>query len=230
MPVSPLLTVFGFLTSRATTVSTSDILFLLGLGLYLVLLFAGTTTTTEGDAIHEDILEVRFFTHTNILMMEKTDTGECHSNAVFVASHDNMIVANRATSLGNELYATLMGTLNVVAKGEESIRTQSHLRVLGNPLFLLSQGQHLGLLGEELLPGSVAQHVVVLVLRDVNVDGVVAIGTTDTLLERQAHHLRMLAQPPNISLVASQTGTVDTALLTSTDTDGLAVLDVADRV
>ena len=40
----------------------------------------------------------------------------------------------------------------------------------------------------------------------------------------------MLAQPPDISLVASQTGTVDTALLSCTNTDSLSVLHVAYRV
>ncbi len=58
MSVCPLLTVFGLLSGRATTVSTSDILLLLGLGLYLVVLFAGTTATTKRNAIHEDILEI----------------------------------------------------------------------------------------------------------------------------------------------------------------------------
>ena len=40
----------------------------------------------------------------------------------------------------------------------------------------------------------------------------------------------MLAQPPDVGLVACQTSTVDTALLTSTDANGLSVLDVADTV
>ena len=40
----------------------------------------------------------------------------------------------------------------------------------------------------------------------------------------------MLAQPPDIGLVTSQTGTVNAALLSGTDTDGLSVLDVANRV
>ena len=40
----------------------------------------------------------------------------------------------------------------------------------------------------------------------------------------------MLAQPPDVGLVACQTGTVDTALLTSTDANGLSVLNVADTV
>jgi len=68
MTIGPLLTVFGLLTSRAATVSTSDILFLLGLGLYLVFLLARTTTTTKRNAILQNTLEIRFFTHR--LMME----------------------------------------------------------------------------------------------------------------------------------------------------------------
>lgn len=58
MAVGPLLTVFGLLTSRATTVSTSDILFLFGLGLHLVFLLARTTTTTKRNAILQNTLEV----------------------------------------------------------------------------------------------------------------------------------------------------------------------------
>ena len=58
MPICPLLTVFGFLPGRAATVSTGDILFLLGLGLYLVLFFAGTAATTEVDAVLQYLLEV----------------------------------------------------------------------------------------------------------------------------------------------------------------------------
>ena len=58
MPVGPLLTVFGFLTGRATTVSTGDVLFLLGLGLYFVFLFAGTTATTKRNAVFQYLLEV----------------------------------------------------------------------------------------------------------------------------------------------------------------------------
>ena len=69
-----------------------------------------------------------------------------------------------------------------------------------------------------------------MVVRDIDIDGVVTVGPADTIDERQCHHLRMLAQPPDISLVSCQTGTVDTTLLTSTDTDGLSVLDIADRV
>ena len=56
--------------------------------------------------------------------MEQSYACECHSDAVLVAGHDDMIVAYRASCLSNEFYATLVGTLNVVAKGEESIRAE----------------------------------------------------------------------------------------------------------
>ena len=59
--VGSLLTVFGFLTSRATTVGTSDILFLLGLGLHLATLLRLVTTTSEVDAVLEDTLEIVHF-------------------------------------------------------------------------------------------------------------------------------------------------------------------------
>ena len=63
MPIGPLLTVFGLLLSRATTVSASDILLFLGLGLYLVVLFVGTTATTEVNAILQNLLEITLLTH-----------------------------------------------------------------------------------------------------------------------------------------------------------------------
>ena len=163
-------------------------------------------------------------------MVEQSYSRKRHGNAVLVAGHDDMVVANRAASLSNVLYATLVGTFNVVAEGEESIRAESHLGILGNPLFLFCHRQYLRLLGEELLPGTIAKYVVVLILRDIDVDGVVAISTTDAFLEGQVHHFRVLAQPPDVGLVTCQACTVDTALLTSTDTDGLTVLDVAYRV
>ena len=160
--------------------------------------------------------------------MEQSHACEGHSDAVLVAGHDDMIVADGATSLGDKLHTTLVGTLDVVAEGEEGIRAKGHLRVLGYPGFLLFHRQHLWLRLEELLPGTVAEYIVMLVLRDIHIDGVVAVCTADTIHERQVHHLRMLAEPPDVGLVACQASTMDAALLACSDTDGLTVLHVAD--
>ena len=39
------------------------------------------------------------------LVMEQTYASECHSDAVLVTGLDDIIIAHRATSLGNILYA-----------------------------------------------------------------------------------------------------------------------------
>ena len=59
MAVGTLLTVFGLLLGRATTVSTSYILLLLGLGLHLLARIAGLiTSTSEVDAVLKDFLKI----------------------------------------------------------------------------------------------------------------------------------------------------------------------------
>ena len=58
MPVRPLLTVFGFLSGRATTVGTGDVLFLLGLGLDLTVVFGLIAPSAEVNTVFEDMLEI----------------------------------------------------------------------------------------------------------------------------------------------------------------------------
>ena len=54
-------------------------------------------------------------------MMEQSDTDERHGDAILVAGGDDMIIPHTATGLCDILYTTLMGTLDIVAEGEESI-------------------------------------------------------------------------------------------------------------
>ena len=63
MSVGTLLAVFCFLAGRTAAVGTSDILFLLGLGLDLILLRTRTTAPSEGDAILQNRLEIVFLAH-----------------------------------------------------------------------------------------------------------------------------------------------------------------------
>ena len=58
MSVGTLLTVFGFLTGRTAAVGTSDILLLLGFGLYLAIVFRLVTSTSEVDTVFEYVLKV----------------------------------------------------------------------------------------------------------------------------------------------------------------------------
>ena len=58
MSVGPLLTVFGLLTCRAATVSPSDILFLLGLGLHLPFVLGLVAPSSEANAVFKDMLKI----------------------------------------------------------------------------------------------------------------------------------------------------------------------------
>lgn len=54
-------------------------------------------------------------------MMEQADTCKGHGNAVLVASLDNMVVTNTASSLCYIFHTALVGTFYVVAKREECV-------------------------------------------------------------------------------------------------------------
>ena len=56
--VGTLLTILGFLAGRTAAMSPSDILFLLGFGLYLAVVLWLITSTSEVDAVLEDMLEI----------------------------------------------------------------------------------------------------------------------------------------------------------------------------
>lgn len=162
-------------------------------------------------------------------MVEKTNAGEGHGNIVFVAGEDHIVIAHRTACLCDIFDATLVGALNIVAKGEECVRTEADIGVLTYPVFFLIHGERLRLAGEELLPYSVPQDIIVL-LTDVDINGVVAVGATDIVHPREIEHLLVLAKPPCIGLITGQTSAMYAALLSGTDADGLAVLHVANRI
>lgn len=162
-------------------------------------------------------------------MVEKPYARKGHGDVILIASGHNMVVANRAASLRNKVYAAFIGTFDVVAEGEKSIATQANAVVLGNPLAFLLQRKGFGLGFKELLPRTVCQNVFALVA-NVKVDGVIAVGTPNVVDKGQIHHLGMLAQPPYIGLIASQARAMYATLLTGTNADGLPVLNITHRI
>ena len=65
---------------------------------------------------------------------------------------------------------------------------------------------------------------------NINIDGIVTDGTADVINKLQTHDLRMLSEPPDISLVSCKSCAVDPGLLSGADTNALTVLYVADGV
>ena len=54
-------------------------------------------------------------------MMEQSHTREGHGDVILVTSLNDIVVTNAASSLGDISHSTLVGTLNIVAEGEESV-------------------------------------------------------------------------------------------------------------
>ena len=126
------------------------------------------------------------------LVVEETHMGECHGDAILVAGVDDMVVADATASLCDKLYTAAMGTLDVVAKGEERVRAQCHVGHLIQPCTFLFLGKYRRFNLNGFLPHTVCQHIHVLVT-DVNVNGVIAVSTLDAVHKLQVQHLGSLA-------------------------------------
>ena len=60
-------------------------------------------------------------------MVEQTDAGEAHGDAVVVAGFDYVVISDGAARLGDVLDAGLEGALHVVAEGEEGVGADSYV-------------------------------------------------------------------------------------------------------
>lgn len=63
MAVRPLLSVFGFLHSRARTVGTGDVFLFLGFRLHFAVVFLFSSAAAERNAVFQNGLEIVVFCH-----------------------------------------------------------------------------------------------------------------------------------------------------------------------
>ena len=162
-------------------------------------------------------------------MVEQPDSGERHHHVVVVRCLDDKVIADRSAGLGYVLHAASERALDVVSEREECVGTECNVRVLVKPCALLLSGKYSGLRLEDVLPFALGENVHV-ILADVEVDRVVAVGAADRIKERKVENLLGLAQPPVVRLRTCETRAVDAGLLSGTDTDRLAALAVAHGV
>ena len=163
-------------------------------------------------------------------MVEQPQTAEGHCDIMVVTGHNDMVVPDGTPGLDNSRNAAAEGPLHIVAEGEKGIRPQTDSRDLTQPLPLLLSGQRLGPDGEELLPLALIQHIAALFSGHIEVNGVIPVSPANALLEGKAQHLGVVAQLPQIGLVARQPGAVDAALLAGAHADDLPSLGIAHRV
>mgnify|MGYP003279619375 FL=1 len=113
------------LTGRAASVSTRNVLLLLGLGLHLVVVvLLRTAAALENHATHDNIVNIAHIPFILYkLMMEEANVSKRHGDAVLIACIDNIIVTDATACFCYVFNTTLVSTLNVVAEWEESIAT-----------------------------------------------------------------------------------------------------------
>ena len=125
-------------------------------------------------------------------MVEQTDARKCHHHIIFVAACNNIAVTHGSTWLCDVFYAALMCSLDVIGEGEECIASQSHILHLIQPCSLFFSGKYRGLYLEDTFPGTVRQHVHVLIAH-VDINGIVTVGSAQAVYKLQAQYLRRLA-------------------------------------
>lgn len=163
------------------------------------------------------------------LVVEQTAARKAHDDTVLISRFDDLVITDGTASLGDIADAAAMGTLYIVAKGEESIGPQGNILVLGNPRPTFFPRHAFRLFCKERFPDSVSKDVIIVVGK-IDINSIIPDRLRRIRLKGQAERFRGLTEPPFIGLVASKARTVDAGLLSGTDADGLSVLDVADGI
>ena len=160
--------------------------------------------------------------------MKKPEAGKGHDHAVFVGSGDHGLIPRTAAGLHDEFHPVSGGVVKVVPKGKKSVGSERHAAEIFQPLAARCCGNRLRGFGEERAPrlelrwGHVAFKE-----RDA---GIGAVHRLDLWAEGQVPDLRMLPQPPGVSLAPGELRAVNPALLSCTNADHLAVHRVAHRI
>ena len=69
----------------------------------------------------------------SVSVMEETDMRHCHEHAVLVRCFNDVVIADGSAALGDIGDAALVGALDIVAEGEEGVRTEGDARRCPDP-------------------------------------------------------------------------------------------------
>lgn len=159
--------------------------------------------------------------------MEEAQLGADIDHAVSVGNVQTVLVAGRATRCGQEACSVSGGFLDIVAEGEECVRSTDDV-LEGGPmsssLFRREGRRNLLKVGLPLLALDRVAHCRALEgALDEEIDGIALLGPLNALLEGQRQSARVLAQPPVVDFRASQPCAMDPRLLPGSETHNLAV-------
>ena len=101
-----------------------------------------------------------------------------HRHIVFITGLNDIVIADRATGLGDVGYATLVSTLDVIAKREEGIGAKGNIFLRCQPGLLFFFGEYGRLLGEDTFPVISTKQIHVFIA-NVDVNGIIAVRAAD---------------------------------------------------
>ena len=125
------------------------------------------------------------FTGFFVLVMEQSHAGEGHDHVLLVTLFDDQIITDRAAGLCDVLNTGGKCTLNVVAKGEESVAAKGNIAAGSQPSLLVAFCQTLRLLGEVVLPNAVSADILFIAV-DIAVNYIVTVGTAQVGTELES--------------------------------------------
>ena len=119
---------------------------------------------------------------------------------------------------------------DIVNEGEESVAGNADILELLHPSLTLLGSEGSGDLLEDTLESLTLRAVLRELTADEKVDGVALVGALGALLPLDAKNALVEAHPPVVGLVTGKSGAVNSGLLSSTETNNLSVVGVANRV
>jgi DNA helicase HerA-like ATPase len=152
-------------------------------------------------------------------------------DTIVIGSLNTLGVHDTASRGSQELNTRLPYPVNVVREGEEGVGRTSDTLELVHVSLLFLLGKRSRDFVEQAVPLRLLTGVGLESLSsDEEIDSVGLVSTLGSLLERKSEHTRVVTQPPVVSLLSGQSGTVNSGLLTSTETNDGTVQSVTDRV
>lgn len=161
--------------------------------------------------------------------MEKSEVGVSKDDRVLVSSLDTLGIHDTSTWGGEISDTTLVGTVDVVGEGEESVAGASNTIKLLSPFLLLLLCERLWYLFKQALPLSALTTLEDL-SRDEEIDGVGLVSALDALLKWQSEDAGVVTEPPEVGFTSGKTCAVNAGLLASTDTNDSTVIGIGDAV
>ena len=162
-------------------------------------------------------------------MMEQSDSCKCHDHLIFITALYYQVVPDRSSGLGDITDAAFVSPFDVVGKGEECVGTKRDILHLLQPGAFLFSCENRRFYFKDMFPDTVCQDIHIF-FSDVNINGVVALCTSQRVYKLQSKYLRRLPKEPVVGFIPCKSGAVNAGLLAGSDANSLSVFYIADRI